>query len=283
VRTETQEFDKRSESVSVLIPVLNGEKFLASALESVLTQSKVTEIIVVDNGSSDTTLGIIDNYVRLDSRVKVYNCHRLGISHALNLGLSVAKGKFIARLDADDMMAPDRIESQLNLLRNNPKIVLLASQIRYIDEEGIGLGISKYPRGRLSLLKHFVFRNPIAHPSVVFQKEAALLAGGYNPVYEGAEDLDLWIRISSLGDIFVSSDILTLYRRHQDQVSFKNNNYESEFKLRLDYFLRRVSSKNHGWVFASMQLFRLVDLASTRVPLLAKARNLIKRIYLKRN
>ena len=281
MNAESYEFQKSSESVSVLIPVLNGERFLSSALESVLIQSKVTEIVVVDNGSSDNTLRIIDRYARLDSRVKVYKCHKLGISNALNLGLSVANGKFIARLDADDLMAPNRIESQMNFLRNNPEILLLASQIRYIDEEGVNLGVSKYPSGKLNLLKHFVFRNPIAHPSVVFQKEAALLAGGYNPEYEGAEDLDLWIRMGSLGDIFVSSEILTLYRIHQEQVSLKNDNYRSEFKLRLNYFLGRTSSKRHGWAFSSMQLLRLVDLASTRVTLLAKARNIIKRIYLK--
>lgn len=282
MRAETHKFDKNSESVSVLIPVLNGERFLQSALDSVILQSKVTEIVVVDNGSSDKTLHILDSYKRLDSRIKVYECPLRGISNALNLGLSVANGNFIARLDADDVMTPHRIELQMNLFRDNPEIVLLASQIGYIDEGGMGLGISKYPNGRLSLMKHFVLRNPIAHPSVIFKKEAALLAGGYNPAYEGAEDLDLWIRISSLGDIFVSSEILTLYRKHQEQVSFKNNNYKSELKLRLDYFLCRISSKNHGWIFSAMQLLRLIDLASTRIPLLVKARHFVKRIYLKR-
>ena len=202
--------DKGPESVTVLIPVLNGQDYIRDAINSVLIQSEVIEILVIDNGSSDDTNQILSSYCRTDNRVKVIVCHERGVANALNLGLAQASGTLIARLDADDMMSSSRIQKQLKLISRNSEIALVASQISYIDSDGMSIGKSKYPSGEMKLFKNFLFRNPIAHPSVMFRKDYALSSGGYNPNYEGAEDLDLWIRMFQYGKIVVSPEYLTL-------------------------------------------------------------------------
>jgi len=270
------EIESDSISITVLIPVLNGEQFIREALDSVLLQSLATEILVVDNGSSDSTLEILNHYRDLDSRVRVLQCAEKGVSNALNAGLNRATGTLIARLDADDTMLPDRLRRQLEVMLNHPEVALVSSQIVYINSKSIETGRSKYPVGRLTLLRNFLLRNPIAHPSVMFRKELARRAGNYRPEFEGSEDLDLWIRILMYGKILSIQDFLTSYRVHENQVTVKNDLYRTEFELRFKYLKRSLRGPIKLSIFSALQFLRLFDLLLMRSKLIALLRKTIK-------
>lgn len=264
------------DSITVLMPVLNGERFIKEALDSVLAQPLAAEILVVDNGSSDGTLEILNNYLTRDSRIKVLHCTEKGVSKALNTGLALATGTLIARLDADDKMSPRRLENQFRVMQDHPEVALVSSQIIYINLEGVETGRSKYPIGNLTLLRNFLFRNPVAHPSVMFRKEIAERAGSYRPEFEGAEDLDLWVRILNLGEILASEEFLTFYRIHDNQVTVKNNLYGTEFDLRLRYLKEFYKGPTNRSIFSILQLLRIIDLLLMRSKIIALVRNRIK-------
>lgn len=266
----------KTQAISVLIPVLNGEQFIRKALDSVLAQPLASEILVVDNGSTDGTLEILNNYLTRDSRIKVLHCTEKGVSKALNAGLALATGTLIARLDADDKMSPERLENQFRVMQDHPEVALVSSQIIFINSEGVETGRSKYPIGKLTLLRNFLFRNPIAHPSVMFRKEIAERAGNYRPEFEGAEDLDLWLRILNLGDIFASEEFLTSYRVHENQVTVKNNLYGTEFDLRLKYLKEFYKGPINRSIFSILQLLRIIDLLLMRSKVVALIRKRIK-------
>jgi glycosyltransferase involved in cell wall biosynthesis len=268
--------ERKVESISVLIPVLNGEKFIREALDSVLAQPLASEVIVIDNGSSDGTLEIIDDYVDIDPRVKLLRCSEKGVSEALNTGLVNANGTLIARLDADDKMSSDRLEKQLKVMEENPNLALVSSQIVYINSDGIEIGKSKYPVGYLELLKNFVFRNPVAHPSVMFRKDKAEKVGNYRTEFEGCEDLDLWIRIQSQGEIFSINDFLTYYRVHENQITVRGNLYDAELKLRILYLKELFRLPVKYSLFSVLQLFRIFDLLLMRSRVLVQLRRKLK-------
>lgn len=262
--------------ISVLMPVLNGERYIKEALDSVLAQPLAAEILVVDNGSSDGTLEILNNYINIDSRIKVLSCAEKGVSNALNKGLAYATGTLIARIDADDKMSSERLESQLRLMQDHPEVAVVSSQIIYINSDGVENGKSKYPVGSLTLLRHFLLRNPVAHPSVMFRKEIAERAGGYRPEFEGSEDLDLWIRVLNFGEILASEDFLTFYRVHENQITVKTNLYGAEFGLRLKYLKEFYKGPNKQSIFSILQFLRLIDLLLMRSNVVAHIRKKIK-------
>jgi glycosyltransferase involved in cell wall biosynthesis len=272
----TVEVARGKDSISVLIPVLNGEKFIREALDSVLAQSLASEIIVIDNGSIDGTLEIIHYYVENNPRVKLLQCSEKGVSKALNTGLVNANGTLIARLDADDKMSLDRLDKQLKVMEDNPNLALVSSQIVYMNSDGIEIGRSKYPVGRLKLLKHFILRNPIAHPSVMFRKEAAEKAGNYRSEFEGCEDLDLWIRILRYGNIFSINDCLTYYRVHKNQITVRGSLYDAELKLRILYLKEFFREPIYLSLFSILQLVRIIDLTLMKSKVIAQLRRRIK-------
>lgn len=272
----TVEVERSEETISVLIPVLNGEKFIREALDSVLAQSLASEIIVIDNGSTDGTLEVIDHYVHIDPRVKLLQCSEKGVSKALNTGLVNANGTLIARLDADDKMSLDRLEKQLKVMEENPDFALVSSQIFYMNSDGIEIGKSRYPVGNLTLLNHFVFRNPVAHPSVMFRKDSAEKVGNYRTEFEGCEDLDLWIRILRHGKIFSMSDFLTYYRVHENQITVRSNLYDNELHLRFLYLKELFRLPLNLSLFSILQLFRIIDLFLMRSRVVAQLRRKIK-------
>jgi glycosyltransferase involved in cell wall biosynthesis len=175
---------------------------------------------------------------------------RNGIAHALNSGIHAAETKYIARLDSDDEMLPERIQMQLNYLESNSDCVLVGSQLTYITEEGEVVGLSKYPESSEQILKFLTFGNPIAHPSVMYRRDEILKAGLYNPRMEGAEDLDMWIRLSIFGKFKNLPIPLTRYRQHVGQISREKKTIRSEIAIRFRIVLKssnslRVNSKGY--------------------------------------
>jgi len=196
--------------ISVLMPVWNGEQFLAPAVESILNQSfKDFELLAVDGGSTDRTLEILSQYN--DARIRVIKAPP-GIVAALNLGLQQARGEWIARQDADDLSHSERLEQQLDAVSRRPGAVFCHTDVELIGDNARGIGRSHFPRTRAFLALKLCFQCGIVHSTAFFKKETALAVGGYQG--EQAEDYGLWGRLIESGDAVGIPSRLLKFRVH---------------------------------------------------------------------
>jgi glycosyltransferase involved in cell wall biosynthesis len=207
--------------ISVLMPCFNGARWIAKSNESVLSQTfSAFELIVVDGGSADDSIDIIKKYIEHDSRIILIEKPGLGLSASLNLGIDTARGQWIARLDADDVCEPDRLALQLQASTQNPNLVFLGTGLTEIDEYG-ALGKSfLYPEQSAELLNNLVsFKRFPPHSSAFYRTSIVKKAGGYRTEIKRAEDLDLWLRLSELGELGSIPQCLVRYRKHASQTS----------------------------------------------------------------
>ncbi len=208
--------------VSVIIPVHGDAPHLISTIESITIQSfKDYEVIIIlDRASKE--IEIYANNLALDlENFKVVFSKKPGISHALNTGIRESSGEFIARIDADDLMRKDRLALQKNFLEQHDEVVCVGSQITKINANGIPIGRSCYPGSNRQIASTLLFRNCIAHPSVMYRRSAILEVNGYRSDFDGVEDYDLWLRLSMIGQIRNMQEPLTSYRVWDNQVTTK--------------------------------------------------------------
>jgi glycosyltransferase involved in cell wall biosynthesis len=189
--------------VSVLLPVYNGEEFVARTITSILNQSfRDFEFIIINDGSTDNTSNILDQLH--DSRLRITHKTNEGLGRTLNLGLQMARGKYIARIDADDMADPKRLEKQLAFLEAHPEIAAVGSATKVIYPDGTAQ-IRLRPLEPHNIRQHIIKLCPLAHPSVLMRKDAALTVGGYDTAQDASlgrsagEDYHLWVRMLASG------------------------------------------------------------------------------------
>lgn len=207
-------------TVSVVLPVRNGERFIRQAVESVLSQTfSDFELIVVENGSVDGTSDILNELAAADHRVRVVESGEIGLVAALNLGLRHAAGEFLARMDADDVSLPMRFARQVDALRADPTLVAVGTRYRYVDEDGRVISARKVPLGSAALGAAFHFGNPLAHPSVMLAPRRLDQPLVYSSEYPDAEDFELWLRLWQSGTIRNIADELLEHRVHADSVT----------------------------------------------------------------
>jgi len=183
--------------VSVVMPVYNGERFLRDAIESILHQSFTDfEFIIIDDGSNDTSVAIIKEYP--DSRIRlIQNPVNLGITQTLNTGIHQAVGKYICRMDADDVALPKRLQIQTAHLETHPKIAVLGSNTTVIDEIGQKANDEYYPQTDREIKSSIFTHNPFAHSSVMIRHSVLDELGVYDSGYLHNEDYDLWLRVAT--------------------------------------------------------------------------------------
>ncbi len=207
--------------VSVVMPVSNGEAWLAAAIESVLTQTLADfELIIVDDGSTDASPGIIAASSARDERiVTVRQPRQLGLVKALNAALAVVRAPLLARLDADDMALPERLSYQARCFDERPELVLLGSWAERIDDSGRRTGVVRPETDPARLAVILQKRNPLVHSSVMTRTALVKKLGGYREAFLGAEDLDLWLRLSEHGVVANLPQTLVRYRVHGNSVT----------------------------------------------------------------
>lgn len=192
--------------------VLNGEKYLKKAIESILSQTFTDfEFIIVDDGSEDSTSDIIKSYT--DSRIKLIQNNHKGTSASVNEGISLASGELIARMDADDISLPERLERQVEYLDNHPDFVLVGTAGKIIDEEGYHLGRLERP-ANLDIIREKLKAGilPFFNGSSVFRKSAAEKCGLYDEQMITIEDWYLGTKMINIGKMTNLSDFLYQYR-----------------------------------------------------------------------
>lgn len=202
--------------VTVLMPVYNGEKYLREAIESILSQTfKDFELLIINDGSSDSSEEIILSYK--DSRIEyVKNEQNIRLIATLNKGLELAKGKYIARMDADDISIVSRLDKQVRFLEENPTIGLLGSAF-----EVIGIGSKKsYPIVDHEIRFSLLFLNTFLHSSVIFRKELCVTNNlFFDNKYIHAEDYKLWTELMFKTNVYNLDEALVKYRVHDNQIS----------------------------------------------------------------
>ena len=220
--------------VSVVMPVFNAAPFLASALASVQAQTFGNfEIIAVDDGSTDGSAAILDRAAATEPRLRVIRRPNTGIVGALNDGLAVARGEFIARMDADDLCLPDRFARQVEYLGQHPDCVGLGSAFRFIDDRGAHLKECRRQTEHDAIERDLLGGDggAIIHPAAMFRRDAVVRAGGYREAAQWVEDLDLYLRLARLGQLSNLDAVLLHYRLHVKSVNFTRNTGRHQRKL----------------------------------------------------
>lgn len=213
---------KNPPTVSVIMPVYNGEPFLEQALLSVLNQSlEDFELLVVDDGSTDSSMETVSKYARLDRRIRVITHPRnLGLVAALNSGIERARGGYLARMDQDDISLRDRFIAQVGHLESHPETGLVGCRVRHIDESGRLLSTPRVYLDSLSISWQIMFHNPFYHATVMLRKqELDRRKLRYDPEFENGEDYDLWSRFLMHTGGENLPEILLHYRVHPASMS----------------------------------------------------------------
>jgi len=219
----------KNQKVTVLMPVYNGEQYLRESIESILNQrfSDFEFLIISEYGTSEESLAIIQSYS--DARIRhIHNTTRLGLVGSLNLGLKEARGEYIARMDADDISLPKRLELQVKLMDNEKKVGICGTWVETIGD--CSGSIFRYPTDSKKIQSRLLFDSPLAHPSVIFRKillERFGLKYDINDLY--AEDWSLWQKSSFIFPIINIPKVLLKYRITEHSIS--RFNADSQLKV----------------------------------------------------
>jgi glycosyltransferase involved in cell wall biosynthesis len=209
--------------LSVLMPVYNGQRYLHEAVDSILNQTfRDFEFIAVDDGSTDQSRQILEQYAKQDPRVRVISRPNTGIVGALNDALRASQADLLARMDADDVALPNRFQVQLDYLDQHPEIVMLGSRVIMIDADGWPIGdMVSVGHGDQNIEAALLGGGwPIVHPTVILRRKPVEEVGGYHEGTFPNEDHDLFLRLGEIGKLENLREPLLKYRRHFQSVVF---------------------------------------------------------------
>ena len=209
--------------VSVVMSGYNGEKYIKETIDSILNQTYTNfEFIIWDDGSTDGSRAIIESFK--DDRIRYFYHENTGLGMALRLACKQAKGKYIARMDADDISLPERFEREVRYLESHPECVLVSSAVEYIDDNGVVIGRS-FPCTLDCVLRGSIGKsNMIVHPMVLLRRDAYQKTDGYSGVYY-YEDRLLWSRLAKYGKFHNIPTPLGQYRLLKQSLSRSENHY----------------------------------------------------------
>lgn len=226
--------------VSVLLPVYNAQETLKESIDSILAQSYTFfELIIIDDGSIDSSNKIILSYS--DSRIRYYrNEDNKGLIYTLNKCISYAQGVYLARMDADDIMYPERLELQVAYLNENLDVVVLGTQIDFFGSKKAKLLKRQLPTNPADLAAYLFLATPINHPTAMIRSNVVKEQGiKYNENYRHVEDYKLWADISKYGNFANLENKLLKYRLSDSQISSQHSEEQLEGaqKIRKDLIL----------------------------------------------
>ena len=215
--------------------VCNVERFLAEAIESILRQSfSDFEFIIVDYGSTDGSKTIVSSLAAKDKRIKLHEIPNCSLPEARNAGCSLAHGKYIAILDADNISLPERLKWEVEFMEKHPEVGLVGGMMEAIDASGAALPDSALPYGAVprpldnrGIQSALPSRCVIWHNSVLMQSNAFALVGGYRAICRQAEDYDLWLRIAERFEMANLKQAVFKYRYHPYQLSVRKRTQQT--------------------------------------------------------
>ncbi len=250
--------------VSVVMPVFNGGKYLKAAIESILEQTFIDfEFIIINDGSSDNSEKIIKSFS--DKRIKyVDNIDNKGLVFTLNRGVEMAKGKYIARMDADDISLNTRFEKQVTFLEKNSNISIIASTVKLINEDDHTIGFWNEEKNKIStkdIYNYLPIDNCIAHPSIMVKSECLKLYG-YKIDQALSEDYDLWLRMAADGiQICKLNEDLLLHRiiAHSFTRTRQRNNFYKLSKVKKKFFINQLKNRKINLFIFRTGCYSIID------------------------
>jgi cellulose synthase/poly-beta-1,6-N-acetylglucosamine synthase-like glycosyltransferase len=209
-------------TVSVAMVVRNVDRFLTESIESVLAQTfRDFEFVIVDFGSSDSSKSIISGYAAKDTRIKFHEIPCCGLAEARNAACSLAQGKYIAIMDADDVSVQERLSWQVRFMEDHPEAGVVGGAVERIDATGRPLQVFKYPLENPEIQSELPTCCVFCQPTVLMRRDAFVGVGGYRGPFAPAEDYDLWLRIAESFQLANLDQVLLKYRIHSNQVTLR--------------------------------------------------------------
>jgi len=217
-----------SPTVSVLMPAYNAERYVAEAVESILQQTFTDfEFLIIDDGSTDRTRSILEGYARTDDRIRFVSRPNTGYVVALNEMLESARGRYLARIDADDIAVPDRFARQVDYLESHPDCAVVSGRALVIDPDGDPLCEWFFDQSHEAIDSAHINRTQgahLCHPAAMIRAASIRVVGGYRSDFWPAEDLDLWLRLAEIGRLAALPDLILKYRNYPSSISNSNRN-----------------------------------------------------------
>jgi glycosyltransferase involved in cell wall biosynthesis len=217
-------------TVSIVMPVYRSDIYLEEAIESIIKQTfNDFELLLIVDKPTFETRQIIKKYLQRDNRISAYYHEtRLGLIDSLNYGCRIAKGKYIARMDSDDICLSKRLEKQIKFLEQHPDIGIVGSFIESINDKGHILNKIQVPSNPKAVRFGLIYYDCIVHPSIVIRKNILNQLNCYSKNAFYVEDYDLWIRASTITDIANIPEVLLKYRIHESNTSISNLSLQEE-------------------------------------------------------
>ena len=247
---------KKEPLVSIIMAVYNDEFFLKSVVGSIIDQTyKNIEIIIVDDCSTDKSSSLLLNLKKIDKRIKlIKNKNNIGLTKSLNRGILKAKGKYVARQDADDFSYKKRIELQVNFLENNKNYIMCGTQRVIINK----INSKKYrdflPVNVNDIRSQALFKNPFFHSSIMINKKILIKEGLYNENFKYIQDLELWSRLIFKYKCTNLNKILCKKYIDQNRISF---NKKITFKRKYCLFFAKINVYKNG-NYKLSELFKMI-------------------------
>lgn len=256
--------ERQQPLVSVIMPAYNADRFITAALESILSQTyRNIEVIVVDDGSTDRTSELVLEIAAYDRRVILHRQHNSGVAAARNVAIQMARGEFIAPIDADDVWLPEKLERQVaKMLESSPAVGLVYTWSLRLDAGGKVIGRSSAMDLRGNVYAAFVYKNFCSASAPLIKKTCFDRAGGYDPTLrerggQGCEDIDLLLRIAELYEFELVPDYLVGYRQSAGSMSRNVAAMERSFRLVMAKAQRRhpeLPKKIFSWAHGQFYL-----------------------------
>lgn len=245
--------NRSSPAISILLPVYNPGAYLRGALDSVIKQSMHDwELIAVDDGSTDRSHQVLTAYAWRDPRIRVISRANSGIVDALNEGLAAARGKYIARMDADDLALPVRLAAQHAFLQENASIVGCGTAVYVIDDTDAVVDLMPRPQSHAEIDAALLKGDggALIHPSTLFRAETLRAVGGYRKPAQFTEDLDLYLRLAEVGQLANLAEPHLCYRIH-----FKSTNFaQAASKAKIKRWVMEDACRRRGIAFQESQV-----------------------------
>ena len=247
--------------VSVIIPTYNRKEYVVKAVDSAKGQTYGNvEIVVIDDGSTDATFETILELSKKDPRiVALKNSVNLGFVATLNVGVKASRGKYIARLDDDDVwLDPKKLEKQVAFMEKNPEYVLVGGGVIKIDSRGKEIVRFSLPESDQDIKKTLLVSNVFAHSAVLYKKESWVQAGGYNKEFGFFADWELWLKLGTFGKLYNFQDFFIYYL---DQEANKKGRSSHDYLMRRKLGLNIKLRNNYKQYYPGYKRGLLISLA----------------------
>jgi len=228
--------------VSVILPTYNRAKYITKAIESVWRQSyKNLELIIINDASTDATGKLVGRFAKYNPKIIILrNEINLGIVASLNKGIKAAQGKYIARLDDDDVWCDDKkIEKQVDFLEKNQEYCLVGGGVIKIDKNDKEIVRYLLPKEDEYIRKTILVNNVFAHTTVLFRKDTFLKVGGYDGEFAFIEDWDLWLKMGKVSKFYNFQEFFVYYLDQEHDDPYHYRNYKIRRNVKVNIALRK--------------------------------------------